>query len=104
MVYSVMGLMSGSSLDGLDIAYVEFTQNAGKWNYEIKAADCYPYSTEWLNRLQIATTLNALEYQILHVDLGHYIGQQVNRFINDHAIQYQVALIASHGHTTFHVP
>jgi anhydro-N-acetylmuramic acid kinase len=104
MVYRVIGLMSGSSLDGLDIAFAEFHENGGKWNYEIIKADCYSYSADWIQRLQNATTLSALDYLLLHVEYGHYIGKQVNRFIEENGLHYQVALIASHGHTTFHLP
>jgi anhydro-N-acetylmuramic acid kinase len=96
--------MSGSSLDGLDIAFVEFHESAGKWQYEIKAADCYPYPDEWVKRLRSAIQLSALDYQLLHTEYGHYIGSQVNAFIAQHDLQYQVQLIASHGHTTFHAP
>ena len=96
--------MSGSSLDGLDIAFAEFQENAGKWNYELKNADCYSYPGEWLQRLKSAISLTALEYQLLHFDFGHYIGQQVNKFIGENNLHYQVALIASHGHTSFHMP
>lgn len=104
MLYRVIGLMSGSSLDGLDIAFVEFHENAGKWTYEIKNAACYAYDDEWTGRLKNAISLSAMEYQLLHAGYGHYIGQKVNEFIDAHKLQYQVALIASHGHTTFHVP
>jgi anhydro-N-acetylmuramic acid kinase len=104
MIYRAIGLMSGSSLDGLDIAFVEFHENAGKWNYGILQADCYSYSDEWIQRLKTATSLSALEYQLLHADYGHYLGQQVNKFIDQYGLHYKVALIASHGHTTFHVP
>ncbi len=104
MVYKVIGLMSGSSLDGLDIVFAEIHVNGGVWGFEIVAADCYPYDAEWQERLQQATRLNALEYQLLHTDYGHYLGQQVNRFIDENNLHYQVALIASHGHTTFHMP
>ena len=104
MVYRVIGIMSGSSLDGLDIAFAELQENAGKWSYDIIQSDCYPYSDEWIPRLKEATSLPALDYQLLHVDYGHYIGQQVNRFIDSHQLHYKVALVASHGHTTFHVP
>jgi len=104
MVYKAIGVMSGSSLDGLDIAFVEFQENAGKWNYEIGQADCYPYSEKWLEKLRSATTLKAMEYQLLHVEYGHYVGEQINRFIEQNKLHYQVALIASHGHTTFHIP
>ena len=104
MVYRVIGLMSGSSLDGLDIAWVEFQENGGKWNYTILESGCYAYNEEWIQRLKNATALPALDYQLLHVDYGHLTGKLVNRFIEEHQLNYQVALIASHGHTTFHFP
>jgi anhydro-N-acetylmuramic acid kinase len=96
--------MSGSSLDGLDIVFAELLHEAGRWSFEIKAAECYPYSEEWRYKLQEATTLTALDYQLLHTAYGHYIGEQVNRFIDEHQLHYQAALVASHGHTTFHLP
>lgn len=104
MVYRVIGLMSGSSLDGLDIAFVEFHEQAGNWSYEIKATACYAYSAEWIEKLKKATSLNALDYQLLHTAYGHHIGQLVNSFIEENGLEYKVQLIASHGHTTFHMP
>jgi anhydro-N-acetylmuramic acid kinase len=104
MVYRTIGLMSGSSLDGLDIVFAEFHENGGNWSFEIKAAACYEYSPEWKDKLQNAVSLSALEYQLLHTEYGHYIGKEVNKFIDANDLHYQVALIASHGHTTFHVP
>jgi anhydro-N-acetylmuramic acid kinase len=104
MFYRAIGLMSGSSLDGLDIAFAEFNEQAGKWSYEIKETACYEYDEEWTDRLKNAISLNALDYQLLHTDYGHYIGNQVNKFIEEKKLHYQVGLIASHGHTTFHVP
>ncbi|HWI92808.1 MAG TPA: anhydro-N-acetylmuramic acid kinase [Flavisolibacter sp.] len=104
MLYRTIGLMSGSSLDGLDIVFAEFYENAGNWNFEITVADCYEYSTEWKERLQSATALSALDYQLLHTDYGHYLGKEINRFIEQNNLHYQVGLIASHGHTTFHIP
>lgn len=104
MVYRAIGLMSGSSMDGLDIAFAEFQETSGRWNFEIKAVACYPYDEKWIARLKNATELKALDYQLLHIAYGHYIGQAVNRFIEENNVQHQVQLIASHGHTTFHVP
>ncbi len=104
MVYRVIGLMSGSSLDGLDICYAHLQEISGKWNYEIVHANCYPYSSEWQKRLSNATQLSARDYLLLHSDYGHYIGKEVNRFISEKKIEYQVQLIGSHGHTTFHMP
>jgi anhydro-N-acetylmuramic acid kinase len=96
--------MSGSSLDGLDIAFVHLHENAGKWSFEIIKASCYEYDEQWKKKLQSAICMHALDYQMLHAAYGHYLGEQVNRFISENNLQYQVQLIASHGHTTFHVP
>ena len=104
MIYKVIGIMSGSSLDGLDIAYVHLQETAGKWNFEILAAECYPYDAVWKSKLKNAITLSALDYQLLHAAYGHYIGKEVNRFIEQHALAHKVDLGASHGHTTFHEP
>ena len=104
MVYKAIGLMSGSSLDGLDIAYVHFLESGGRWSMEIKQADCYPYTGEWESRLREAVNLTALDYMLLHADYGHYIGREVNRFIAEYELEHKVDMIASHGHTTFHLP
>jgi anhydro-N-acetylmuramic acid kinase len=104
MFYRAIGLMSGSSLDGLDIAFVQLEEIRGQWSFRIDAAECLPYPAEWQLRLRQATELSALEYMRLHADYGRYIGQQVNEFIARHQLQHQVQLIASHGHTSFHEP
>jgi len=104
MIYKVIGLMSGSSLDGLDIVFAELDDTGGKWTYEIKAASCRPYTDEWIHRLSSATQLNAYDYLLLHSAYGKYIGEQVNAFIDEHGLHHKVQLIASHGHTTFHAP
>ena len=96
--------MSGSSLDGLDIAFVQLQENGGKWTYDILQAGCNPYDTTWVEKLKHATNLNAREYQLLHAEYGHYLGKQVNAFIENNNLHHQVNLIASHGHTTFHIP
>lgn len=96
--------MSGSSLDGLDIAYTYFQETGGQWSFEIMHADCFPYRKELIEQLKNATSLSAAEYQLLHADYGHYLGEQVNRFINAYELDHKVDLVASHGHTTFHMP
>lgn len=96
--------MSGSSLDGLDIVYTELLEEKGKWTFDIIASHTYEYTDEWKEQLKGATGLSALDYQLLHTAYGHYLGEQVNHFIDTNKLQYQVALIASHGHTVFHFP
>jgi anhydro-N-acetylmuramic acid kinase len=104
MFYRAIGLMSGSSLDGLDIVFAEFTEQAGKWSYEIKAADCYAFDDEWKEKLQSATTLSAYDYLLLHTAFGKYLGEQINRFVDANNLHHQVQIISSHGHTVFHAP
>ena len=104
MVYKVIGIMSGSSLDGLDIVFAALQVESGNWSFEIIHSDCYAYDRIWYQRLKDATQLNASDYLLLHTDYGHYIGREVNRFVESHGLQYQVALVSSHGHTTFHMP
>lgn len=96
--------MSGSSLDGLDLAFVEFEEVAGKWTFTVKAAHCQSYTPAWTEKLQAATQLSAYDYQLLHTAYGKYIGEMINQFIAANALDHQVQLIASHGHTTFHAP
>ncbi len=96
--------MSGSSLDGLDIVYTELLENNGEWSFEILEADCYAYSDEWIKKLKNAIQLSGLEYQLLHAEYGHFLGKEINRFIEEKGLHYKVGLIASHGHTTFHMP
>ncbi|MEI9935224.1 MAG: anhydro-N-acetylmuramic acid kinase [Ferruginibacter sp.] len=104
MVYKVIGIMSGSSVDGLDIAYINLHETGGKWSYEIVAVNCYAYSKDWKNKLNNAIQLSALEYLLLNNQYGHYIGQQINTFIETNNLQRKVDLIISHGHTSFHLP
>lgn len=104
MIYRGIGLMSGSSLDGLDIVFAEFRENAGQWNYEIQFTACLPYENGWPEKLKNAVSLPARDYLLLHSEYGKYLGKKVNRFIEQNKIEHQVNLISSHGHTTFHLP
>ena len=81
MVYRAIGIMSGSSLDGLDVVFTEFEEGAGQWQWKIKQADTLPYNQEWQSRLREAIHLNAREYMLLHTDYGHYTGKAVLEFI-----------------------
>ncbi|RYY38360.1 MAG: anhydro-N-acetylmuramic acid kinase [Chitinophagaceae bacterium] len=104
MIYRAIGLMSGSSLDGLDIVFAEFNVNAGHWTWEIKAGGTYAYEGDWTQKLRNAASLSARDYLSLHAAYGRYLGEGVARFIIEKGLDYQVALVASHGHTTVHDP
>lgn len=104
MVYNVIGLMSGSSLDGLDIAYTRLTEISGKWSYEIMEAECVPYPAGLAADLKRANTLPVPAFLRLHTGYGHYLAQEVNAFIERNHLQHKVHFIASHGHTVWHEP
>ncbi|MGI8951609.1 MAG: anhydro-N-acetylmuramic acid kinase [Chitinophagaceae bacterium] len=104
MIYRVIGTMSGSSLDGLDIVFAELEESGGKWSYEIKAAACYLYDENWMSKLQNAIHLNAYDYLLLHSAYGKYCAEKIHRFIEENNLHHQIQLIASHGHTVFHAP
>ena len=104
MLYNVIGLMSGSSLDGLDIAFVRFEESAGKWQFDLAESACIPYPETWRKNLAGLTGLSAKEYMLLHTAYGHYLGNCVNDFLEEKNLAYQIQLIASHGHTAFHFP
>lgn len=104
MIYNVIGLMSGSSLDGLDIAFVEITDMRNDWSFEIKAAGCIPFEDSLKKQLKHAAQLTVPEYLNLHTAFGKWLGTQVNTFIEQNQLHHKVHFIASHGHTAFHDP
>lgn len=99
-----IGLMSGSSLDGVDLAYCHFNETNGKWTYEIEVAHCYEFDETIKARLINATLLSGKDLWKLHADLGTYFGELIVRFQKDFLAEKKVDFIASHGHTVFHFP
>jgi anhydro-N-acetylmuramic acid kinase len=98
----VVGTMSGTSLDGLDLAAVEFRHSENRWNFSIVAAETKKYSNEWEEKLRTAPKLSGEQLIELHNAFGQFTGQQIDRFVKNH--QLKPDLIASHGHTVFHQP
>lgn len=104
MTYKVIGLMSCSSLDGLDIAYVHLTEQRGQWSFELKEAECVPYSAEWVERLKDISRLSAMDFLALDVEYGKLLAAMVQDFREKHGLDYGIDFIASHGHTMAHDP
>lgn len=100
--FCVLGLMSGTSLDGLDIAAVEFTNTNDSWQYKLIAAETVSYPKSLLNRLKVAVDLSVEEHQILDIDFGKFIGDCVFDFKTKHLID--IDFVCSHGHTSHHQP
>lgn len=101
-IYSVIGVMSGTSCDGLDLAYCSFYKT-NKWNYKIVIVKTYSYTEEWKKKFDEAKTLNIIEFLKLHKEYGYYIGQIINSFLREYRLP-KPDLISSHGHTIFHQP
>jgi anhydro-N-acetylmuramic acid kinase len=99
---TVIGLMSGTSLDGLDIAFCRFEETDGKFEYSVEAAETLAYSPEWKQRLNDAFHASAPGLARLHNDYGHFLGKAVNDFIARHGLKPE--FVSSHGHTVFHDP
>ncbi|MCS7019474.1 MAG: anhydro-N-acetylmuramic acid kinase [Cytophagales bacterium] len=97
----VLGMMSGTSLDGLDLALVEFWQNK-QWQFRLCNAETVPYSEEWQAKLSTLENSSAFDYALTDVTLGRYFGEQARLFISKQA--QKPLFIASHGHTIFHQP
>jgi len=100
--FKAIGVMSGTSLDGLDIAAVEFQISDGKWSFKLLSAETISYSEEWENKLKQSPTLSGEELTALNSEYGKYTCEQAWRFIQD--TNFAPDLIASHGHTVFHRP
>jgi anhydro-N-acetylmuramic acid kinase len=100
--YKAIGLMSGTSLDGVDAAACEFWLDNGKWNFLIHAAHTFPYLDEWHLRLSALHQADALTFARTNAEYGHFLGKLTRDFM--HNTGFTPLLIASHGHTVFHQP
>tara|TARA_R110002153_G_scaffold63193_5_gene169678 strand:- start:272 stop:1339 length:1068 start_codon:yes stop_codon:yes gene_type:complete len=100
-VFSI-GLMSGTSLDGIDLVYVKFDADAVK-NFEIIYAETVAYSSAWKDTLQKGIHFSSDELATLTIEYGKLLGKVISDFIDKFGIQ-QIDFIASHGHTILHQP
>ncbi|MDX2360127.1 MAG: anhydro-N-acetylmuramic acid kinase [Crocinitomicaceae bacterium] len=104
--YSIIGLMSGTSLDGLDIANCTFALlESGEWEYTVNQTETIEYPESLIKKLKASHELSAMDLLILDKDLGKYSAEQVVHFLKKHSInKTEIHAIASHGHTIFHQP
>ena len=100
--YTALGIMSGTSLDGVDLALCTFEECSKGWNYNILKAKTIAYSDEWKKRLTDLPNAGGEAYNQADREYGIYLGDLASEFIESESIKPQ--LIASHGHTIFHNP
>lgn len=99
--YNVVGLMSGTSLDGLDIAHCRFWWEEG-WNYKVETAETLHYTDEWQKVLSTIHKGSGTELAAAHAGYGKLLGASAAAFISKHGLRPD--FISSHGHTIFHQP
>lgn len=99
--YYVIGLMSGSSLDGLDIAYCKFTFH-NTWSFELLQANTLDLGV-WQETFRNYQYNSTQSTEHLHQDFAVFLAEKVQEFIALHHIE-KVDLVASHGHTLYHFP
>lgn len=102
--YDVIGVMSGTSMDGLDIAYCKITVQNEKYEYELRLAQTIPYSKAWHERLNRVFEQDALTLAQVHTFYGQYVGILLRDFMQKNDLQRRIDFIAFHGQTIYHQP
>ncbi|AMC10699.1 anhydro-N-acetylmuramic acid kinase [Lutibacter profundi] len=101
-VKHIIGVMSGTSLDGIDIAYVKINYN-NNFTFEILKATTISYSKNWKSTLKNGFHLSGEALTKLDADYGIFLGEIIQNFITENKIE-NLNFIASHGHTIYHNP
>jgi anhydro-N-acetylmuramic acid kinase len=97
-----IGLMSGTSLDGIDLVYIKFLKNKDI-SFEILHSETIAYAKEWRALLQQAISFSSEELLALDCTYGKLLGNTLQHFIEKYKIK-NIDFIASHGHTVLHQP
>ncbi len=98
--YNVIGVMSGTSCDGLDLALCSFWFSKNKWHYKLIHSKVIEYDNILKNKLIICSQLNAYDLKTLDLELGKFISKEIKKFIQNNNLK--IDLVSSHGHTVFH--
>ncbi|GIV41182.1 MAG: anhydro-N-acetylmuramic acid kinase [Vicingaceae bacterium] len=103
--FRCIGIMSGTSLDGLDLALCEFYSEHSGWSFKILASRTVEYEPHWRQFLQNSMTLTGKELIELDINYGRWIALQIDNFLHSEGFNAnQIDVIGSHGHTVFHAP
>ncbi|WP_348799374.1 anhydro-N-acetylmuramic acid kinase [Flavobacterium adhaerens] len=101
--YNVIGVMSGTSLDGVDLAHIQFHIKNQKWSFEILECETVPYSSDWISILKTAVDYSENQLSELNKNYTELLSSIIVNFINKYTLE-NVDAICSHGHTILHQP
>ncbi|PKB17304.1 anhydro-N-acetylmuramic acid kinase [Flavobacterium sp. 5] len=101
--YNVIGVMSGTSLDGVDLAHIEFQIKNDKWEFEILDCETISYDSSWVNILKTAVDYTENQLAELNKNYTQLLASIITDFINKHALE-NLDAVCSHGHTILHQP
>ncbi len=101
--YTIIGVMSGTSLDGVDLAHIVFTVKNNKWDFQILESETVSYSIDWLNKLKIAVDFSKDALEKLNQDYTQLLAVIISDFIEKYEIK-DLDAVSSHGHTILHQP
>jgi anhydro-N-acetylmuramic acid kinase len=102
-IYNVIGVMSGTSLDGVDLAHIRFAVNGSRWRYRLEECQTISYNSEWADTLRSAVTFTDSELQTLNEDYTTLLAHIIKKFIEQNSIA-DIDAVCSHGHTILHRP
>jgi anhydro-N-acetylmuramic acid kinase len=101
--YNVIGVMSGTSLDGVDLTHIKFEIKNNKWSYEIDECDTISYSTGMISKLKSGINFSTNELSDLNIEYTNLLGNIISDFITKNNIS-NIDAVCSHGHTILHQP
>src|SRR5690554_5203234 len=101
--YHIVGVMSGTSLDGIDLCEIDFEFVQGKWKFEIKKCETVPYSPFWKKELQQAVHFSKEQLERLNFKYTEKLSDDISGFIRKNHIR-EIDAVCSHGHTVLHQP
>lgn len=101
-IYNVIGVMSGTSLDGVDLAYISFKKEVN-WSFEIRQCKTISYSKEWVEKLKAGIHFSAQELNVLNEEYTDLLSTIILDFIDLNKVE-NIDAICSHGHTILHQP
>ena len=101
--YDVIGVMSGTSLDGVDLAHIQFEIKNEQWSFEILESETVAYSEDWVNQLKLAVDFSKEQLEKLNKEYTQLLAEIISNFINKYQLS-NLDAVCSHGHTILHQP